>query len=172
MKIYVSNPASQHAIFHYRDPKTNLLGQLTIPRGGQTALDRPAWSREDLEGFISQLHKYGARDAAEAHGRMEGFRQSLLYRVEGVISEDEIMAGNAADEEARQARSVEQATGAALGFDKSARRGHGRDRAPARVTETSVTRDRAPGEKKKAGDVDFSVTVDPTAHDPAERLLA
>lgn len=162
MKLYISNPTSQHQIFNFRDPLTGLLAHVRIQRGGQEVVDRPKWGREHLEGMLEQLHHYGARDAAEVHGHMDGFRQALIYRVEGVISEDEILMGNEQDEASRQERSVNEAIKAAATFDGVARKG-GRGRDRANVTEVSVKTDRARGSKPQPGDVDFSLTMDPNA---------
>ena len=162
MKLYISNPTSQHQIFNYRDPATGLLGHVRIQRGGQEVIDRPKWNGEHLEKMLEQLHHYGARDAAEAYRKMGGFRQALLYRVDGVISEDEILMGNEQDEDARQERSVQEVVKAAATFDGVARRG-GKNRDRANVTETSVRTERARGAKPQPGDVDFSLTVDPAS---------
>jgi hypothetical protein len=158
MTLNLANPSFQNHHFHFREPVNNLINVVEIDRGCQQEIGH-GWSREQTRKVIEQLERYGARDAAEAHGAMGKFA-GLLYRDIGQITSSEIEMAHEAEVQTREERSVKAATVSALAFDHSARK-PSRDRPAARVTETIVKQDTAPGVKKAANPVDFSLSVDP-----------
>lgn len=156
--LYIANPSLQRHQFNYREPVNNLINIVEIEAGSQTAIGQH-WTSSQQVKVIEQLERFGARDAAEAHGKMGRFT-GLIYRDMGQIEEAEIEMAHAAEMQTREERSVAAATTSALAFDRSARK-QTRERPGARVTETSVREEAPPGTKLKRAEVDFGLTVDP-----------
>jgi len=155
MTLYVSNPSKQHVTFHYR-LASNLLASAEIPSGQQIALKI---SFADKDKVIEQLHRFGARDAAESHGNMGKFL-GLLYRDEFVVDSDEIRMAHAAMVETQEKRSAAEATRGALAFDLNANRGT-RNKRLARVTQVEVEQQLEPHARPSGNEVAFSLSVDP-----------
>jgi len=159
MTLYVSNPTHQSWTVPYRvHPDFQILRQFTLGRGQQTEIGH-GWTAEQQAEVIRQLEAHGARDAAEAHGKMGSFT-SLLYRDRGVIETAEIEMAHDADTLTREERSRTQAVRGALAFDNAARK-PAAARPPARVTETTVEEQVPRGTRRKGGEVAFNLSVDP-----------
>jgi len=158
MTLNLANPSNQNHHFHFREPVNNLVNVIEIPRQGQAEIGH-GWTPEQQGRVIIQLERYGARDAAEAHGKLGKF-SGLLYRDIGQISSSEIDMATEAEVQTREERSVHVATVSALAFDRSART-RTRERPGARATETVVKQDAPPNGKVPDGLVDFSLSVDP-----------
>lgn len=156
--LYLANPSLQRHRFPYREPRNNLINHVEIEAGSQTAIGQ-SWTRGEQKKVIEQLERFGARDAAEVHGKMGKFN-GLIYRDMGQIEEDEIELAHGAEMQTREERSVVAATTSALAFDRLARKSS-RERPSARVTETSVREETSPGTKLRRPEVDFSLAVDP-----------
>lgn len=163
--FYIANSTRQDFWFHYRlpgdGPKEKWGGPfpLLIPSGQQRSISRDL-SPDEKKAIIMQLEKHGAHDAAEAHAKIPGF-MGLLYRDEGIISEDEIVLGHEEVKKAVQDRSVKTAVRGALGFDSSARRGAGRKTPPARETQFEIRQDTAPGSRPTGDEVAMDIIVSP-----------
>lgn len=156
--LYLANPSFQRHQFHFREPVNNLVNIVEIESGSQTAIGQH-WTAAQQTKVVEQLERYGARDAAETHGRMGKF-SGLIYRDMGQIEADEIEMAHEAEVQTREERSVSAATTSALAFDRNARK-RARDRPSARVTETEVKQEMPPGTKQKAPGVDFGLAVTP-----------
>jgi hypothetical protein len=157
--INVSSASKQHITFFYREPKDNLLASVEVASGAQVEIGH-GWNAEQTDKVVQQLERFGARDAAEAHGKMRGKFLGLLYRVHGVISKDEIETGHAQVVTTQQERAASEATKAALGFDRSVN-SSGKGRRNARMTEVIVEQLRAPGQRLTGDEVAMSIQVDP-----------
>jgi hypothetical protein len=158
MTLYVANPSTQTHHFHFREPVNNLINVVMLGSGRQTEIGH-GWDPSQQAKVIEQLVRFGARDAAEAHGKMGKFN-GLLYRDRGAIEENEIEMAHEAEMQTREERSVAAATTGALAFDHTVR-ARSRNRPSALVTETKVLQDVAPGTKRRGTEVDFDLTVDP-----------
>jgi hypothetical protein len=158
MTLHLANPSFQNHHFHFREPVNNLVNMIEIAQGGQVEIGH-GWTPAQQALVIKQLERFGARDAAEAHGSMRKF-SGLIYRDMGQIEAAEIEMAHEAELQTREERSVKAATIGALAFDRTAR-AKTRDRPPARVTETTVRQETAPGVKAPNGMVDFSMSIDP-----------
>lgn len=158
MTLYLANPSTQNHQFQYREPVNNLVHMVDIGSGRQTEIGH-GWTAEQQARVIAQLERNGARDAAEAHGKMGKF-SGLLYRDRGIIEADEIEMAHEAELQTREDRSVTAATAGALGFDHTVRK-RSNARPSARITETKVQQDIAPGARPKGTEVAFDLTVDP-----------
>ncbi len=157
--LYIANPSTQKVRFPFREPVNNTVdNRIELESGTQTIIGH-GWTTEQTAKVIAQLERYGARNAAESHGRLGRFN-GLLWRDMGEIATDEIEMANAADIQTREERSVSAATKSALGFDRAVRASR-RDRPPAKITETAVRQDVIPGQKPRGNEVDFSLAVDP-----------
>lgn len=159
MSIFLASASKQHITFFYREPKDNLLASVEIASGTQTEIGH-GWTMEQKEKVVEQLERFGARDAAEAHGQMKGRFLGLLYRVQGVISTDEIETGHEAVVRTQEERAASEATKAALGFDRAVNKGT-RGRRAARMTEVVVEQLKAPGERATGDEVAMSIQIDP-----------
>ena len=70
--ITIANTTKQHWIFWYRDPVNDkILKRVHINSGAQVTIGG-GWSAEQKRKVIEQLERAGARDAAEAHGKLAG----------------------------------------------------------------------------------------------------
>lgn len=165
MALYISNPTKQQWVFFYRDlastPDARLQHSVKIPSGGGIEIGS-GWSRDQLQHVIAQIEAAGGRDAAEAHRPIPGFR-GLLYRVNGQIEADEIIAGHDSIVAEQQQRSVDAATKAALGFDRAAN-AHTKGKRAARSTSVEVIELPQPHSRLTGNEVNFSLTVDPEGH--------
>jgi hypothetical protein len=158
MTLYLANPSLQRHHFHYREPVNNLVQIVEIVSGSQVEIGH-SWTADQQAKVISQLELFGARDAAESHGRMGKF-MGLLYRDRGFIASNEIEMAHEAETETRGQRSATEATRGALAFDRTVR-GKARGRPSARITETSVEEQGSPGERPRKDAVNFGLSVDP-----------
>ena len=156
--LNLANPSFQNHHFHYREPVNNLINVVEIKRGCQVEIGH-GWTAEQTAKVVKQLERYGARDAAEAHGSMGKFA-GLLFRDIGQITRSEIEMAHESEVQTREERSVTAATVSALAFDRTVR-SRSRERPAARVTETIVKQETAPGSKSTENLVDFSLSVDP-----------
>ncbi len=165
VSLYISNPTKQHSVFFYREPVENLLASVEIASGGQAEIGH-GWSPAQKAKVIAQLDLHGARDAAEAHGRIKGKFLGLLYRDRGVISTEEIETGHAGVVETQEQRAVAEATKAALGFDRGINKGT-RGRRAARMTEVVVEQQLGPHERATGNEVAMSIQIDPEGRSDA-----
>lgn len=160
--LNISNPSRQNHIFMYRDPVNNLLQYAYIGAGRQTAIgERERWTVAQQAKVIEQLERFGARDAAEAHGRMTKM-SGLLYRDSGQIETDEILTAHEAEMRGREDRSAAAATNGALAFGQTARKASA-ERPAAKITETLVEQELPRGQRPRGDEVRFALSVDPEA---------
>jgi hypothetical protein len=158
MTLYVANPSTQNWKFPYREPINNLINVVELPSGTQSEIGHK-WSAAQQAKVIEQLQRFGARDAAESHGKMGKFN-GLLFRDRGAISSSEIEMGHDAELTTREERSRAEVVKDALGFDRVARKAN-RSRPAARETQTVVKQELAPNERPRGTEVDFDLTVSP-----------
>ena len=157
--ITIANTTKQHWIFWYRDPVNDkILKRVHINSGAQVTIGG-GWSAEQKRKVIEQLERAGARDAAEAHGKLAGRFGGLLYRDIGLVDVGEIHTGHEAVVDAQEKRSVAEAMKGVAGFDRAVN-GAKRQRV-ARVTEVTVKQLPAPGSRLTGDEVEFNMTVDP-----------
>lgn len=157
MSLCVANCTKQNLVFHYREPRHNLLRHVTIPSGTQYDLDE-GWSAEETGKIVAQLERYGAKATASLNNDLSKFT-GLLYSDVRVIQTDEIEAAHDAVLGMQQERSVTQATRAAKAFDLTARKPKGHP--GAKVTEVEVIEQNDPREKPRKDAVEFSIAFDP-----------
>lgn len=117
--LYIANSTRQNFRFHFRIPENNKAMTLEIPSGQQREVGKD-WNEAQYEACISQLERYGARKAEEAHGALRNFNSGILYSHK-IIKSDEIVYGNEQHLDAAQDRSVTQATRTALAADQNHR---------------------------------------------------
>lgn len=163
--LYLSNPTKQARVFQYRlDITRDGSGPISIdiPSGGQVALGEN-WSADQRDYVMRQLHRIGARDAAEAHGHLGKFL-SLIYRIDFPVDSGEIEMAHEQVVKTQEDRSVEQATKGVLAFDRNANGGRG-GRRLARVTEVEVVEQTAPNARRTGNEIEFSMSVDPQGGD-------
>ena len=162
MTLFLSNPTKQSVTFYYRTDFTHEKGGapqfVEIAPGTQQPLGQ-SWTKEQMGRVMEQLHRLGARDAAEAHGELEKFT-GLLYRHEFPVDSDEIRMAHDKVVDMQQARSATEATRAALGFDRAAN-AQGRGTRLAKTTGVEVLQEVGPRERPTGEEVAFSLTVDP-----------
>ena len=166
--IYVSNPSRQNIVFAYRTEKVPAGGQTgggpiykTIPSGMQ--IEIRDLSPEQLGYVVEQIERMGGENAAVAHGRMTQFT-GLLWRERAPVTKDEILVGNQSVEAAGERRSVEQVTRSAAAFDRTANSNRGRTKQRiAKVTEVEIIQELPPHAHKTGNEIEFHMTVDPTA---------
>ena len=162
MSLFISNPTKQDWTFYYRDlasaPEARLLHQLKVPSGRQVEVGH-GWARDQIAHVVAQLEAAGAHDAAEASRPIAKF-QGLLYRVNGQIEEREIVEAHDSVVATQQARSVNEATKAALGFDR-ALNAQSKGRRAARSSTVEVIEQLGPHARATGNEVNFSLTVDP-----------
>jgi len=158
MTLYVSNPSRLNWRFAYREPVNNLMNFIELASGTQTEVGHK-WNAEQQASVIEQLERFGARDAAEAHGRMGKF-SGLLYRDRGVISSNEIEMGHEAELVTREERSRSEVVKDALRFDRGARRAN-KQRPGAHETQVMVKTELAPGQRPSGDEINFDLTVSP-----------
>jgi len=141
-----------------------------IGSGYQSDLDpKNRLSAEALQSIISQLEKYGARPAKEAHGAIRQFDSGILYSVTKPVESSQIEYANEAQLDEAQNRSVEKATNAAIAtgsseITKSKKSGNGEEMISGLNTEIEVRGNPRAGKKKKL----MSVTVDESASPDAK----
>lgn len=157
MSLCVANCTKQNLVFHYRDPRHNLLRHVTIPSGMQHDLDE-GWSAEETGRVVAQLERFGAKPTVSLNTDLSKFT-GILYSDVRVIQTDEIAVAHEAVVGMQEGRSATEATRAALGFDRAARTPRGRP--GAKVTEVEVIEQSDPREKPRKGAVEFSIAVDP-----------
>ena len=165
MTLYLSNPTKQTVVFYFRTDFTHEKGGapqfVEIASGKQQELGQ-SWSREQMGRVMEQLHRFGARDAAESHGELEKFN-GLLYRHDFPVDGNEIQMAHDKVVDMQQARSATEATRAALGFDRAANE-KGRGARLARTTTVEVEQLINPRDRPTGDEVKFSLTVDPEGH--------
>jgi hypothetical protein len=164
MSLFISNPTKQDFVFHYRvladRAEDRLLKNVAIPSGRGVEIGHD-WSPQEKQHVIKQLELHGARDAAESyHGKLGNKFLGLLYRDRGQIDSQEIEAGHAAVVATQEARSVSEATRAALGFDRSMNAGK-RGQRPVKTSGVEVIEQLAPHARPTGNEVAFSMSVDP-----------
>jgi hypothetical protein len=159
MILNIANDTKQNWVFHYRlrgDPGS-MPGPfaLEIPTGRQAQLNL---SNDDVFYVIEQLERHGGRDANDLQ-RPVGKHLGLLYRVQAVVTSDEIQIGHAHVVDTQERRSATEATKAALGFDRAANQ-MGRGRRAAKVTQVEVEQLVDPRERRTGNEVMFRMGVD------------
>lgn len=158
MTLNLANPSFQNHRFHLREPVNNLINIIEIDRGNQVEIGH-GWTAEQQAKVIVQLERYGARDAAEAHGKLGKF-SGLIYRDIGQISSSEIDMAHEAELQTREDRSVAAAVNGVRAFDKTARM-RSKERPAARETKIEVIQDLAPGARPTGNEVQFDIEVTP-----------
>jgi len=118
MDLFITNTTKQDWDFHYR--LSVHTGQSAphrkIPTG--TQCEMKGLSDEDGKSVMRQLERFGARDAAEAHGALGTFT-GILYRVGAPVDSEEILMGHDAVVDTQEKRSIDQTQKSALGFDRA-----------------------------------------------------
>lgn len=163
--IYIANTTKQHWHHCFRLPETNKSVMMEIPSGHQVeVVESKHWTKEQIDSFIANLERFGARAAVDLNGKLDKF-PGLLYSTTRPLTEDQIHHGHDAVVEAQEKRSAEEAVRSAKGFDVATRaQGKVRGKRLAKVTEVEVKQDLPPNQKPTGNEVAFSVSVDESAH--------
>lgn len=155
--LYIANATRQNFRFHFRIPENDKAMILEIPSGQQREVGK-GWTDESYQACVSQLEKYGARKAEEAHGALRNFNSGILYSHK-IIKEDEIVYGNEQHLDSAQDRSVTQATRTALAADHNHRDKRTRKRKAKSVT-TEVLKHGDPRKGEDEGLMSITVSED------------
>ncbi|MHB8388251.1 MAG: hypothetical protein ACYDBH_01560 [Acidobacteriaceae bacterium] len=154
--LYIANATKQVLRLHLRVPENTRTLVLIIESGTQAGIGKE-WNIEQTESVITQLCRYGARNARDIEKPMEF--SGILYH-DRPITEDNI--ANSHDDVMEEAhnRSVAEITKAALSFDAS-QRDKQTNKRKARVTSLEVEQEVPPGERKRGNEVHFGLSVTP-----------
>lgn len=152
MRLFISNPTTSEYVFNYRCPEDSLLKLLTI-KPGHGAVIAKNYEQNHIDSLIKQIENAGGRDAAEAYGNMGSF-QGLIYRVDGIISSDEISLAHEGIDETMGQRSVDELTKAAISIAHD-----GIVNKNADEVEVSVVEEFAPNVKATKDAVNFKIGV-------------
>lgn len=161
--LYISNTTKQNFWFHWSLPggpegKWRLQSPLAIPSGQQRPIPIDL-SPAEKQSVIVQLERFGARDAAESYGKMPNF-SGILYRDEGVISEQEIVSGHDEVVKAQEERTVAAAVNTVKAVDFKLRHPKTRQDPPApRTTAMELKQDIAPNARPTGDEAVMSVEI-------------
>jgi len=156
MSLFIANTTKQDWNHHYRVLESNRPYYTRIPSGTQVELGRD-WNPAQIDSVVKQLEKYGARAATEINSKLKQF-PGLLYRIGKAITESQILSGHEAVVENQERRSADEATKAALGFDR-ANRDKRTNKRMAKVTEVEVHQDTPRNERPSKDAIHFKVGV-------------
>ena len=160
--VFIANDTRQNWTFQYRlrgGEGGQLLGpfMVEIPSGQQIDIGR-GWSQDQAFYVVEQLETHGARDASDTKKPM-GKHLGLIYRISAPVKSDEIEMGHAAVLDTQERRSANEATKAALGFDRIANGGRKGQRS-ARTTEVEVQQLTDPRDRPTGKEINFRLGVD------------
>lgn len=119
VKLFIANCTRSRFIFHASIEKGSKARRLDIASGHQEIFPGDL-NQEQLAYVVTQLERYGGRKRADIRGKLEKFT-GIAYSLDKPLSEDEIIAGNEAQLDAAQNRSVAQATNSALAAERAFR---------------------------------------------------
>jgi hypothetical protein len=161
MTIFLSNASRSRWVLNIRDPINNKLFMCVLDPGQQERIGRQ-WNLAQTNTVVDWLLDcVKARDAAEVYSHVDNF-QGILYRIENLITSEEIQLGYEEVKTTNQDRSIREATRAALAFDQHARWNEQRNRRePARTTAVEVEQLPTPGTVPNGKEIHFDLTVDP-----------
>lgn len=160
--IYLANTTKQHWRHCFRLPETGRAVMLDINSGNQASLGHD-WNKDQVDAFIKDLERWGARPAVDVNGKLDKF-PGLLYSTTKPVSEHQIQEGHSAVVEHQEKRAAEEAVRGAKAFDVTTRaQGKVRGKRLAKVTEVEVRQDLPRGQKPKGDEIAFSVAVDESA---------
>jgi hypothetical protein len=160
MDLYITNTTKQNLDFHYRLSvhKGQSAPHVRIASGTQIEMKNVAES--DAREIVRQLEKYGARDAAEAHGALGTFA-GILYRFGNPVDVEEIHMGHDAVVDTQEKRSVAETQKSALGFDHVVQAIGRKGQRVAKETSVEIVERGDPREKPTGKEIDFKVSVNP-----------
>jgi hypothetical protein len=162
MSIFIANCTKQHLEHHFRSPEQAGKAQvIRIPSGHQAEIAKGA-STAVIEALVRHLEQFGFHDATRVNGKISEF-SGYLYRVGKPITENQIVSGHDHLVDTQEHRSAQEATRSALAFDSATRekKGAGKGRRLAKVTEVEVRQDVPRGQKPTGDEVNFSMSVTP-----------
>lgn len=168
--IHVANDTKQNHILYYRlrgGEGGQLLGPytVTIPTGGQVAVGQD-WDESNHNFFIQQIERHGAKDMRDLDRSVKR-HTGLLYSFDKPVPKERIEEGHSQVVETQKKRSAEEATKAALAYDRVAnglsRRGTRRN---ARSTEVEVEQQVDPRERPTGDEIHFRMGVDTEGTQP------
>lgn len=173
MSLNISNCTKQDFNFHYRLAREEPAGKgpqiAYIPSGGQIPIGE-RWNPEQKAYVIRQLETHGAKDAAEIHASVQRFT-GILYRDDGIISEDEIRMGHDQVVDTQERRSATEAMRAVEAFDYGVN-ARGRGQRIVKTTEMSIKQEVARGERPTGKEIDFTLSVEPEGRTGIKKPLA
>ncbi|WP_186211299.1 hypothetical protein [Burkholderia gladioli] len=169
MSIFIANCTKQHLEHHFRSPEHAGKAQVVhIPSGQQREIAKGS-SSAAIEAIVRHLDQFGFQDAARVNVKMSEF-SGYLYRVGKPVTENQIIGAHDQLVDTQEHRSAAEATRGALAFDNATRekKGAGRGRRLAKVTEVEVRQDVPPGQRPTGGEVNFSLSVTPEGRTDAK----
>jgi hypothetical protein len=162
MTIYISNSTRQHWTHFYRQPESAKMHVVNIPSGGQVEIGK-GWNTLQTQYVVDHLETFGARQSHQVNGKIEDFT-GLLYRVDKVVTENQIIAGHDAVIDNIEKRSASEATKAALGFDAAFRDRKSGGKRGAKMTGVTVKQDIDKRQKPTGAEVSFDLEVSEDGH--------
>ena len=159
MTLYIANTTKQNFRHFYRVFEHALPRFVDIPSGTQVPIGHQS-SKEQIDAFIKELERYGARRASETSGKMKDFH-GLLYSVDTPVKETQILLGHEQVVDMQERRSAQEAIRGAKAMDMAARSKGRRGERLAKVTGVEVIQDTNPREKPTGKEVRFGLEVTP-----------
>jgi hypothetical protein len=164
MSLYIANATKQNWRFWYRLPEAKDRQFIQIASGTQVMVG-VQWTASETDYVVKELEKLGARPASDTNRKLDS-GDGILYRLNKVISEDEIVEGHQAVVEHQQERAVNEAVKSAAAFDIASREGKSaRGRRLAKVSEVSVKQDLPRGQRPTGNEVNFNLSVTPDGNE-------
>ncbi|GGA00414.1 hypothetical protein [Dyella caseinilytica] len=160
-KLYICNTTRQRWHHSFRVPEMKRLYYVRIPAGSQVEVDHNLGEAAH-KAIISQLERYGGRDAASVNGKLEKF-PGLFYKFDRPIPVDDIVAGHDAVLDHAERRSAGAVAASAMAIDAIQRDKTGQRLSS--VTEVEVTEEVKPGNKPTGKEIKSKFIVSPDGSD-------
>jgi hypothetical protein len=174
MVLHVANDTKLNWVVQYRltgGEGGKLLGPfiLEIPSGQQRTVGA-GWSQENEQFFVEQIERHGAIEARELDRTVKR-HTGLLYSYDRQIEADRIEEGHSKVVDTQEKRSAEEATKAALGFDRMANQAGRGKRRMARATEVEVEELHDPRGRPTGKEMHFRLGVDAEGNQPVSTSI-